>query len=91
MPREVSDPLAGFAVLELAGPEDVLIEAVSGDEPVGGYAADAPACSTMPLAGPAEVTLVGIRPGPQGERPACGLCPKSGDAPMIYAAGPRTR
>ena len=91
MPREAGDPLEEFAVLELAGPEDVLIEAVSGDVPAGGYAADSPACDPMPLAGPADVTLVGVRPGPRDQRPACGLCPRPGDAPMIYATGPRTR
>ncbi|HET6574753.1 MAG TPA: hypothetical protein VFG68_14205 [Fimbriiglobus sp.] len=90
-PREAGDPLAEFAVLELAGPDDVLIEAVSGDVPAGGYAADSPACDPMPLAGPDDVTLVGVRPGPRDLRPSCGLCPKPGDAPMIYAAGPRTR
>jgi hypothetical protein len=91
MPREAGDPLAGFVVLELAGPEDVLIEAVSGDAPAGGYAADSPACDRMPLAGPEDVTLVSVRPGPRDQRPACGLCPRSGDAPMIYATGSRTR
>lgn len=91
MPREAGDPLAEFAVLELAGLDDVLIEAVSGDAPVGGYAADAPACDVMPLAGPQDVTLVGVRPGPRDQRPACGLCPRPGDVPMIYAAGPRSR
>jgi hypothetical protein len=37
------------------------------------------------------VTLVGVQPGPRGRVPAPKLCPRAGDAPMIYAAGPRTR
>jgi hypothetical protein len=90
-PARGDDPLAEFAAIELAGPRDVLIEAVSGEAPDAGFAADSPACDSMPLAEPGDVTLVVVRPGPRGERPSCGLCPRTGDAPMIYAAGPRTR
>ena len=89
--RSTGDPLAEFATIELAGPEDVLIEAVSGDVPSGGFAADSPTCDPMPLAEPGDVTLVGVRPGPRGRVPAPKLCPRTGDAPMIYAAGPRAR
>jgi hypothetical protein len=91
VPQDAGDPLAEFASIELAGPEDVLIEAVSGDAPAGSFAADVPACDPMRLASPEDVTLVDLRPGPRGRMPAPKLCPRKGDAPMIYAAGPPTR
>jgi hypothetical protein len=90
-PQEAGDPLAEFAAIELAGPDDVLIEAVSGDVPTGGFAADSPTCDPMPLAGPGDVTVVHVRPCPRGRLPAPKLCPRTGDVPMVYAAGPRAR
>jgi hypothetical protein len=91
MPREVAHPLEGFAVLEIAGPEDVLIEAVRGAAPAGGFVVDSPCCGPMPLAGPGDVVLVNVGPGPGSGIQSSGLCPRPGDSPMIYAAGPHSR
>jgi hypothetical protein len=88
---DAGDPLSEFAVLELASPDDVLIEAVSGRPPAAGFCADSPEFDPMPLAAVGDVVVLDVRPGPGGERPDCELCPKPGDAPMIYAAEPRRR
>lgn len=71
------DPLAGFAVLPVAGPADVEILAVRGEFPDGFLVGEHPFPDRITLAGPGDVTLAAdsdLSAGP-------------GDAPMIFPRG----
>lgn len=88
-PVAEDDPLAVYAVLPMAGGDDVAIESVRGAVPVGALTAD-DAPEELALAGPSDVVLVSVRTE-AGATPIAKLSVKPGDAPMIYAANPPAR
>lgn len=73
-----ADPLAGFAVLPIADPAEVDIEAVRGGPPDRFVVADDPVPDTLVLAGPGDVILEAM-----ADPTAVPTAP--GDNPMVFA------
>jgi anti-sigma factor RsiW len=89
-PHEPDDPLAGLAVLPVAGTADVDIARVSGPDAefvVGAAPFDGP----LALAGEEDVHLTAAdeHPAWPSGGPRMVLAPGAGDAPMIFAPRPR--
>lgn len=87
-PGSPSDPLAGYAMISVAKPGEVLIESVRGGVSPWVIGPEHPVPDELTLAGPQDIQVETIRPATaSGRMPEMKTEP--GSVPMIYAAVPR--
>lgn len=86
-PREVPDPLAEFAVLPMAGTQDVLVDTAAGRTLDALPVADHPLPGDLPLARPGDVRIEAMGRRPDGTFPPLPwVSGTASEPPLIYAA-----